>query len=520
MKVIVFGASGIIGLHMRLCVPEGVSAAWVGRQTDPLNHGFVDLGAHGIDIAEPVDAVVNLIGASDVDYVESQPNETRFVNIEFPEQIARWCQKKGAHYVHVSTQAVFSGAHPPYHPGSQRQAVNEYGRQKIEAEQRVERVGSHWTIVRPTFVLGVRPLPMVGRRNPVEAMLEGSQTRQVNDRWFSPAFAIDVAEELWRITLGEPQMKAIHVGTPIRVSRYVISTSLVGGDVEPVSHDSFPGIAPRPIDTTYAADARHSRDFLDGLVECADRYTSRESMDIVQRAREIALFLGKREDECLARLSEGFEVLHPAVAADFRSANPQGDEELLDWYRKTEAYIWELSAYHCDPRFNYMGMCKGVSERLKTEFPGGRVLCLGDGIGDLSMQLARDGFESVYHDLAGSRTAAFARFRRWAYMPPNSIGELLTDGWEPPKAHAYDAVVSFDYLEHCVGVPKWTQAIYDALKPGGLFMCQNAFNCGSGPQGSIPMHLTENDRYEKEWDDLCASIGFVQESSNWYRKPA
>jgi hypothetical protein len=62
------------------------------------------------------------------------------------------------------------------------------------------------------------------------------------------------------------------------------------------------------------------------------------------------------------------------------------------------------------------------------------------------------------------------------------------------------------------------RGIYAALRPGGWLMCQNAFACGSGPDGSIPMHLARNDRFEKDWDPLLLSIGFVQESSNWYRK--
>ena len=67
-------------------------------------------------------------------------------------------------------------------------------------------------------------------------------------------------------------------------------------------------------------------------------------------------------------------------------------------------------------------------------------------------------------------------------------------------------------------MPQWVNAIHAALKPGGYFVAQNAFACGSGPDGAIPMHLQCNDKYEKEWDNLLIEVGFEQIASNWYRR--
>jgi hypothetical protein len=81
------------------------------------------------------------------------------------------------------------------------------------------------------------------------------------------------------------------------------------------------------------------------------------------------------------------------------------------------------------------------------------------------------------------------------------------------------AVISLDFLEHVVNVETWVQEIYKELEPGGLFFAQNAFACGSGPDGSIPCHLQINDRFVNDWEPLLARVGFEQLSSNWYRKP-
>ena len=63
-------------------------------------------------------------------------------------------------------------------------------------------------------------------------------------------------------------------------------------------------------------------------------------LTIEDRAREIAAFLAKPYEECLAKLSLGFGPLHNEVTADWKRANPQTDDEILEWYRTTEAYIW------------------------------------------------------------------------------------------------------------------------------------------------------------------------------------
>jgi SAM-dependent methyltransferase len=241
----------------------------------------------------------------------------------------------------------------------------------------------------------------------------------------------------------------------------------------------------------------------------------------MSRAAEIATFLGIPEADAAERLAKGFGYQHQRVNDDFRRCNPRTDDELLNWYRTTTEYIFELSAYHDDPGFNYSGMCAGIIERLKNE-GAQHVLCLGDGIGDLTLDCRLAGLDAVYHDLAGSRTAAFATSR-------GVTETAFSADWAPPAASGFDAVVSLDFLEHVTDVPAWCRAIHAALKPGGLFCAQNAFDCGSGADGAIPCHLSINDKYAHAalhtngralWDHLLIEeLGFEQLGPNWYRKP-
>lgn len=524
MKIAIFGAAGIIGQTMRLAVPAGVEPIWI-RKTSSIGDLFRSLDLTSPEElqafleAERPDAIVNLAGESRPDMVEKDPERFRYINAVVPGILAAWCHLDQSHYVHVSTQAVFSGNEPPYGPDSPCNPVNEYGRQKLEAEERVRSVPGNWTIIRPTFVLGVRPMLAVGRMNPAEQMLASGEQRHTHDRWFSVSFAEEVAGRLWEIAMGQPTMATEHIGGG-RFSRHQLAGIIHQGPIsEAVGQDAFPGIAPRPQDTTYGSPLTMS-DFFERMARCKDSFNSRQMIAVEQRAREIAIFTRKPESECLAMLNLGFGKLHQAVAEDFRMCAPQSDDDLLEWYRETEAYIWELSAYHCDPGFNYAGMCSGVAEKMRS-IGAKRVLCLGDGIGDLTLSLLRAGFDATYHDLAGSRTAAFARTRFEMYWP--DFTAHCTGQWNPEVLVSplkYDAVVSLDFLEHVTDLPAWTEAIRQCLKPGGLLFSQNAFACGSGPDGSIPMHLARNDRWEKDWDPHLASIGFVQETSNCYRRAA
>lgn len=290
MKVFVFGASGIIGQHMLLNKPTGVIPYFfrgskadysIGSSTDP--HGpFLSFNT-GSDsvitplVAERPDVIVNLAGENRVDVVEQNPELSRYVNVLFPASLANLSTHKlvNARLIQVSTQGVFSGENPTYSPNDTPHPVTEYGKQKLEAEQQVLKY-SNGTIARVTFVLGVRPFQRIGRVNPLEQMFTDLDQKQVNDRWFSPAFANDVARQLWRLVLEPSKETVVHIGEPVRLSRYDIAMKVAElmqmtkdgkyPNLQAVSHETFKGIAPRPRDTTWANGALYSNKFEDNLI--------------------------------------------------------------------------------------------------------------------------------------------------------------------------------------------------------------------------------------------------------------
>jgi dTDP-4-dehydrorhamnose reductase len=594
-RVLVLGASGIVGQHLRLFEPQDYDVCYQSRQRLPWADVHQGTPTWQVDFTKDADVaamlamlkpdiVINLAGENRPDVVEQDPVQYDFINVQVPVLLAHWADTApGRWLIHVSSQAVFGGLNAPYHArpplDTDNDPVNAYGWQKLYAEQHVLD-GEKTLVVRLTFVLGVRPFPHCGRPNPLETMFTSPAARQVNDRWFSVCWAQDAARGLWELlgTLDplDPLLdrylqrrRVLHLGSSVEYTRYELAVhaamqvdtmdhargtptrvqwKVLSELVEPVKHDdAFPAprYARRPVDTTFAPGGITYTGFDEGLHQSA--FIWRHTVDLWSlndRAKELAVYFNVNEGQAQTELLRGFHHHHAEVAKDFRDAQHKARADasrglapssgwdamrLLQWYKATERYCWELTAYHLDVPFNYKGMCEGIRDYC-LQHNWQRVLVLGDGVGDCTMVLHDAGLAAVYHDLLASVTARFALFRMTRRYGGSAArpGVFLSENWLPPSvdqdpalARSLDAVVALDFFEHLPNVPDWAAFVAAALKPGGEFLAQNAFGIGDDAhEGSIPMHLVENIRYVEEWPALLASLGLTCLPSGWWRMAA
>jgi SAM-dependent methyltransferase len=242
--------------------------------------------------------------------------------------------------------------------------------------------------------------------------------------------------------------------------------------------------------------------------------------DLASYVEDISEFLELPPAEVEERLLKGFHWNHAEVAADFRRVDPKTDDELLQWYMTTTAYLYaELPAYHLDSGFNYFGGVEGYVNRLKAEGKKD-VLVLGDGIGDLTMELHHAGFNVSYHDLKGSQTSEFALYRFWKAYGNEGPKTFWTDGWTFDLGdRTWDAIVATDVFEHLVDVEGVARSVARGLRPGGLFAAQNAFGIGDDEhEGTIPCHLVINNEWVERWAPFVSDLGFKQTGDVWYAK--
>lgn len=129
----------------------------------------------------------------------------------------------GARLVHVSTDLVFDGRRGRYREADEPAPVNEYGRSKAEAEQRVARLHPEAAIARTSLIYG-------GQKPGPQERLARSHTRFFVDERRSPVQVGDLAAAL--LDLAELEHAGpVHLGGADDVSRFDFAV-LLGADPE------------------------------------------------------------------------------------------------------------------------------------------------------------------------------------------------------------------------------------------------------------------------------------------------
>src|SRR6266516_1136212 len=185
---------------------------------------------------------------------------------------------------------------------------------------------------------------------------------------------------------------------------------------------------------------------------------------------DLSLFTGMSHDECLHRLRS----YSPAELAEaWRTANPRTPEALVEFYRSTDLYLWELLQWHASTaRRPYWEALDWVAEHCPADRGWRRVYDFGCGIGTDALFLAANGYEVTLVDVecAASR---FARFR----LGRRGLSATFVESRSPlPNPDAvYDIVVCFDVLEHLPDPLEAARRLVCALRPRGVLVQQATF---------------------------------------------
>ena len=172
MRVLIIGASGFIGHHLRRRlvqepgldvastynsrVPEDVDSSWYPLEI--ADHGRLEQ----IFLESRPEVVVLLAAIADVKTAEIGPERATEVNVDGARQVARLCRRHHAKMVFMSSEYVFRGDHGNYQEDDSPDPNTHYGRNKWQAELAVADAASQWSIVRTSLVYG---WPLAGRRN-------------------------------------------------------------------------------------------------------------------------------------------------------------------------------------------------------------------------------------------------------------------------------------------------------------------------------------------------------------------
>lgn len=103
------------------------------------------------------DAVIHLAAASSPNDCEQHPEQTRRVNVDASAALAILCEKAQIPLVFTSSSQVYGGCEAPYTESSPTTPINDYGKQKLEAEQLIREHYPNATICRVPLMFGPAP---------------------------------------------------------------------------------------------------------------------------------------------------------------------------------------------------------------------------------------------------------------------------------------------------------------------------------------------------------------------------
>jgi dTDP-4-dehydrorhamnose reductase len=191
-KIVVLGATGRLGRALVRRYSAMHEVIPLGRSDlDLFNLAQIEARLSGLSF----DALINAAGVTDVDRSETHPDEARASNATAPELIARICHERGARFVHVSTDYVFSGDdRRPKHETDAAEPANVYGRTKLEGERLVMAACPDALILRISWLFGLDKDSFPDRI--IKTALASDHVSAVSDKWSSPTYAEDLASWL------------------------------------------------------------------------------------------------------------------------------------------------------------------------------------------------------------------------------------------------------------------------------------------------------------------------------------
>jgi 2-polyprenyl-3-methyl-5-hydroxy-6-metoxy-1,4-benzoquinol methylase len=218
--------------------------------------------------------------------------------------------------------------------------------------------------------------------------------------------------------------------------------------------------------------------------------------------RLIAEYLGVAHSEIRARVDQEFRQHAGSIVSEaWNQARPQNPSDVVRFYQETDSYIYDLAVDHCHIRRTRFRDV--LTRRIERRGNGQKVLLYGDGIGTDSIMLARRGHLVTYFDLPG-KTSDFARFRFKREGLDQQI-KAVEQASDIP-AEVYDVVICVEVLEHVVDPLGVMKNLYRALRPGGIALITESFECVGE---EYPSHLPENFRYAGKTHSMMEGLGFA-----------
>lgn len=203
MRLLITGASGLLGLNLALEYTHHQQHTVIGQVGNNLLHGVpfqtiqADLTAPGalpalLESTRP-EVVIHCAALANLEACERDPQQAHRLNAQIPAQLANLCQKGGARLLHVSTDAVFDGARGNYTEADAPNPLSVYAHSKLAGEQAVAAANPHALIAR----VNLFGFSLSGKRSLAEFFVNnlssGTRVNGFTDVYFCPLLVNRIA---------------------------------------------------------------------------------------------------------------------------------------------------------------------------------------------------------------------------------------------------------------------------------------------------------------------------------------
>jgi dTDP-4-dehydrorhamnose reductase len=231
MKILITGGSGLLGKSLLETSPKdhalsltynknwqshSKQAAWYHLDIKSRSDVF-----ELFELVRP-NIVIHCASIGSVDYTEDHYQPVRDVNVSGLSHVIDAANGYKSKVVYISTNAVYSGKHPPYSENSPLEPVNAYGTIKREAERLVRSNAKKWLIIRPFMLYG---WPYYGGRTNwavkiIDDLKDSKKSlKLVDDVIWQPTYAPDCAAAIWQL-LFQKENEIYNVASPEHVTLY------------------------------------------------------------------------------------------------------------------------------------------------------------------------------------------------------------------------------------------------------------------------------------------------------------
>jgi dTDP-4-dehydrorhamnose reductase len=261
MKILIFGASGLVGGNMLRyfkSMPDieviGTHFSFETKETVPFNTLELDAQSNFDAIEFNPDVIINCGALTWVDYCEENIDESYTKTVVSTINTLKIAHTVKAKYLYIGTDYVFDGENGPYTEEAEAHPLNVYAKHKLEAENLVFNTNKENLSLRITNVYGdeLRDKNFVSRLVNLAKTKEHHQLKLPYDQYATPVNALDIARAAY-LLLRDQKTGIYNIASTDFVNRVQLAHLVLKNfsdhkvEIEPISTEDLNPPAKRPL---------------------------------------------------------------------------------------------------------------------------------------------------------------------------------------------------------------------------------------------------------------------------------